>query len=255
MPHTFPSGLQTLIATGWYRVHPAIIATLGDGATVLKYSTLNITVGADTFVDQLKYAGPCKMSLTRAVDRVPIEIWNGDAEAGLAFIDPVEALDGAKASYYRIYGNPDDFDENYLIEEIAGVLVVDPGAGAGDETVEMTIVSDTAALPSIVGDRALQKSCVNRYKDGFFCPYSGPLPDCDRTFDGANGCTLHFGQEEALIRFGGHTRDLDNGTLVQIGGAASTPGAAAPAQPTPQPPPRYPSGPRDFGTKSRFLLA
>jgi hypothetical protein len=51
---------------------------------------------------------------------------------------------------------------------------------------------------------------------------------------------LHFGLAEALIHFGGHTRDLDNGTLVQIGGPTITPGGTTPVPPTPQPPPRYP---------------
>lgn len=221
MPHDFDEGLETLIATGWYRIHPAVIVTLGDGVTTAKYSTVNIQVGSDTFVDRLKFVGSAKMSLTSAVDRVPLELWNADSQGGLAFIDPVEALDGAKASYYQIYVNPSDADEKYLVEEISGVLKVDPNAGANDETVETTLVSDTAALPSIAGNLPILPDCANRYRDGVApglgaCDYDGELPTCDMTFDGGNGCAVHFTFEEALVRFGGHSLNLDRGTVDQL---------------------------------------
>jgi hypothetical protein len=230
MPHSFPSGLTALIArraaasvpgsAGWYGKVPAVIITLGDGVTTLKYSTENITVGADTFVDRLKYVGALKQSMTRAVDRVPIQLWNADSQAGLALIDPVEALDGAKAVYSRIFVNPSDPNEKYLVEELAGVLAVDPGAGAGDEIVAMTLVSDTAARPSIVGNFPILPACANQFKAGLtnpfeVCDYSGPLPTCDLTYDGANGCRVHFSEAEAIAKFGGHARDLDQGTITQ----------------------------------------
>jgi len=239
MPHIFPSGLQDLIATGWYKVYPAVIIAAGDGITTLKYSTINISVGEETFTDNLKLAGAARSSLTRAADKVELQLWNADSQVGLALIDPVEALDGARASYYRIYRDINDAANSYLVEELSGVLVVDPGAGAQDDIVSLTLVSDTAALPSMIGNLPILPTCVYRYKDED-CTYAGDLPTCDLTYDGANGCRAHFTEEEALARFGGHSRDLDPGTFEQYGGGVSDP---IPSDPFPNPdfpPDRYP---------------
>lgn len=51
MPRTLPVIAQNAIATGWWRRHPAVIITLGNG-TMLKYSSLSIIVGSDTFIDR-----------------------------------------------------------------------------------------------------------------------------------------------------------------------------------------------------------
>src|SRR5690242_14611364 len=99
MPKSLPVIATNAVATGWWRYQPALIITLGDG-TLLKYSTINITVGSDVFVNRLKSVGPMKQSLTDAPDNVSFSLWNADAVAGLALIDPTNALNGATATYY-----------------------------------------------------------------------------------------------------------------------------------------------------------
>jgi hypothetical protein len=222
MPRTLPVIAQTAIATGWWRRHPAVIITLGTGA-VLKYSTINITVGANTFVDRLKYVGPCKTTMTDAPDNVSFDVWNADAVAGLALIDPVNALNGVKASYYQIIVNTITGDAD-LIEELSGFLEVDSSGGASDDLVTFTLISDTALPTPVIATTQVLPSCPYLYK-GELCTYSGTLPTCDKTFDGPVGCAAHFGYEGARDRFGGHSRDLDPVTVANY---SSTPAPVAP---------------------------
>ncbi len=51
--------------------------------------------------------------------------------------------------------------------------------------------------------------CMWVYK-GKQCAYSGPLPTCDRTFDGANGCKFHAND----MRFGGFPGIATNGAAI-----------------------------------------
>lgn len=212
MAHTFPAGLTTVINTGWWRYYPAVIITLTSGS-VLKYSTINITVGSNTYLNKLKKVGRAKQGATAPIDRVEFEMWNADAVSGQTIVQPEEALDNAKASFYAIYINAKDSSDKYEVEKLAGVL---DQIKAGDEIVRAQIISDAYAMEHAVGNVAVDKPCQWIYKDPTTCGYAGGITACDRTFDGSNGCRTHFPNDEALSHFGGAGLFLDDQTLVQL---------------------------------------
>jgi len=215
MPKELPVIASTAIATGWWGRKPAFIITLGSG-TVLKYSTIDITVGSDTFVSRCKYVGPIKQTMTNAPDNVSFDLWNADAVAGLALVDPVNALKGAKATCYSIITDLTS-GEHSLVEEMSGFLEIAPGSGAGDDKVTFTLISDGAVPTPVIATTQVLSNCPYWYNnatggDGL-CGYVGSITSCDKSFDGANGCTQHFGYEGARDHFGGHAMDLDPVTI------------------------------------------
>lgn len=44
--------------------------------------------------------------------------------------------------------------------------------------------------------------CISQYKSGIGCTYSGDMPSCTHTLDGATGCEAHF-PANAVLPFGG----------------------------------------------------
>lgn len=230
MPKTSTAALNTILANGYWRAYPLLVITPNGGSTV-RYSTVPLTVGADTYVDRLKMIGPLRQSMSDVVDNVSFELWNADAVAGLVFIDPVTALDGARAEYWRWFVDPVNANNNGLLQEMVGFLRVDEGEGATDEIVSLTLVSHSNTNVASIANTQVKVACAYKFK-GEFCTYAGAKTFCDKTFNGLDGCTAHFGFDQAKSRFGGHARDLDTFTVSNY----------QPPVPPPPPPPPLPPG-------------
>jgi len=207
----FPSRLKTLLDLGWIHTYPAIDITLSDG-TELHYSTVDIEFDGTVYESRLKSVGAIKTTLNSAVNRCEMKFDNSDLAVGDALDggDIDDLLDNAKAIVYRIYVNIDNHDEKWRIERISGIVQ----ASVEDESdeVNLTVVGHAYAGGG-VAKYTVKRNCVWDYKDGVNCRYSGALATCDLSFDGVNGCVVHFGStEEAKANFGGGARDLDEET-------------------------------------------
>jgi hypothetical protein len=211
MALSFPAGLATIINSGWVREHPFVVITLTDG-TILRYSTINITVGSDVYVDRLKRINGAKIGLSKAADRVTFELFNADSAIGQAMVVPATQLNRAYCVVGTIYVNINNSSDVNVIEESDGMVFVN---AATDDMVEATFYSDAYSTNTIVGDIPIRKTCPWKYK-GTECGYSGGLTTCDLTFDGPNGCNAHFDNNTARAKFGGQALFLDEATVQQF---------------------------------------
>lgn len=213
MPSTFPAELTTILNTGWCKSYPALDLTLHDGS-LLHYSTINIAIGATTYVDRLSKVGSLKMSLLRPADRCEIEINNVDGVPGQALVTPTDALMRCRATLSRIYINQKDLAEKFIITRLMGIFQSD--AKAGDAYLKGVVLSDLYAAGNAAGEDEVKVSCTWRYKDPDTCTYAGGLATCDFTLDGPNGCQVHHGTDLAKARFGGNGLFLDDQTIRQF---------------------------------------
>jgi hypothetical protein len=212
MISNYPIGLQNLIKDGWCRSHPALDITLGNGVKVY-YSTHSFVFDGKAYSSRLLRVGTVRTSLSRSVDGCEIILNNADGETGLFLVDAEEALDGATATLSRIYINLNNDNEKYAVERLSGVIQA--GVSPIDRQVVLALISDAYAGGGVV-DAEVRRTCVWRYKDPTTCTYSGTNPDCDLSFEGANGCVAHFGMEMAKARFGGGGYFLDEDTRTRV---------------------------------------
>jgi hypothetical protein len=220
MPLEFSDDLKALIATGWCGLVQFIEITLGD-ATQLFYATRDFTADDDhIYIEMIKSVEGGKLSLGKSVDRVQLTLYNADAEAGRAIVAPANQLHNTRAIIGTIYVNLDDPSEFYRVEEDTGIVTA--GAATDDE-VAIVFISDTYAEDSIAGDLPVLSSCGWQYRK-FGCGYAGGIPTCDQTFDGKNGCIVHFDYTTAQARYGGVALFLDDATVNQLGGSGSASG-------------------------------
>jgi phage-related protein len=93
--------------------------------------------------------------------------------------------------------DPPEFEHEYeTLSAKATGYVVEFGLGAENDT-----------LRQFPRHRQRRDFCRFRYKDGSTCGYTGPLPSCDYTLQGPNGCAAHLN----TIRFGGFPGIQRNG--------------------------------------------
>lgn len=191
---------------------PAIDLELANG-TIVRYSTRDLTISGVNYLNYLHSIGPLRQSQTAAADRCEVRLYNADGALGPSFIG-TDLLDNAFATIYRVYKNPVTGD-SFRRERFHGIVVTPK---SDDEFITLTVLSDTFAKRSLMGDTAVDKKCTKLYKgtEPGGCGYVGDLPSCDFTLDGANGCRVHFSDEEAKIRYGGHALLLDPVTIASL---------------------------------------
>jgi hypothetical protein len=210
----FPQELKNLIATGWVRSHPAIDITLDDD-TELHLSTVNIAFDATNYTSRLKKVNSIRTSRSRSVDRAEIVLDNADLSIGDQLFEADSLLDNAKAVLHWIYVNVWDDTEMYRVTRISGLIHTFTEEGSSD--VNLTLISDDYAGGG-VAPFEVKQTCVWKYKDGINCDYAGPIPTCDFSFNGTNGCVVHFETEMAKARYGGHALDLVETAFTDFGG-------------------------------------
>jgi phage-related protein len=90
--------------------------------------------------------------------------------------------------------NADALDRDAEIAEFFQVI----GAGAADYSVSFTLGAENALAKPFPRRRQTKDFCQWRYKSAE-CGYTGGLPTCDLSLQGANGCAAH----NNTPRFGG----------------------------------------------------
>jgi hypothetical protein len=181
---------------------------------MLHYSTSDITVGTTSYVSRLKKVNSIKNSRDRKVDRAELVLDNADLSVGDALFEADELLDNARAVLSWIYVNVWDDSEIYQITRMGGLLYTFSEEGSAD--LNVTLIADDYAGGG-VAPFEVRQTCVWKYKDGINCDYAGALATCDFSFNGTNGCVVHFGTEMAKARFGGGALDLDDAVVGQFG--------------------------------------
>jgi len=106
----------------------------------------------------------------------------------------VDAHEGGLGWRIRIMlVNSEALDQPADIEELVYVM----GATAKGYSVEFTLGARNPLGIKFPGRTQWRDRCMWQYK-GEECGYSGPLPTCDYTLEGANGCAAH----NNTLRFG-----------------------------------------------------
>lgn len=83
------------------------------------------------------------------------------------------------------------------------------GAGVDDYMVTWQLGTQNLLNRVIPPRRQLRDRCPWVYRDPATCRYSGPLPSCDYTLQGPNGCAVH----DNSINFGGYPGIASGGFL------------------------------------------
>lgn len=203
----FPERLRELIDAGWVHSYPALEIQFSN-STSLNVSTTEMTVDGVDYLPFLVRVNSVKTSLSRSVDRAEIVLDNADLMVGDTLLDDANdsILDNLPAVYHTIYVNIDDPTEVFKITKMSGVVYT--FSEDGETELHLTLLSDAYAGGG-VAPYDVKRSCVWQYKDGINCDYNGTIPTCDLSFEGANGCVVHFGFDGAKSRYGGGGRDLD----------------------------------------------
>jgi hypothetical protein len=213
MPHDFNPQLEAIITSGWWIDQVAVEIDLQGGST-LRYATIDIEIDSDVYISRLKKIADMSETLQGVPDRVSLELYNADGEAGLLILNPEDVLDGAVARVYRIIINVQDPDDKHRVEWFYGLV---DSVKSDEQILTVQVVSDIDAHSSLVGDLKVVKICqAISYKDPITCGYVGDIPTCDRTLDGINGCRVHFPNDEALSHFSGHAVFLDESTIESL---------------------------------------
>jgi hypothetical protein len=189
MPRDLPYTLISLLKTGRVESHTTLHLKLIDAMSLPRtyyLATAAITYAGVEYDPRLKKVGARTQSLTRATDKMLIEIENVSLSLGPEFIQKFDELYGAEARICRYFRDLDT-GQDYLQQVMSGVV---RGTGESDEnTVNLTVISDTYAK-SVGGGRKVARKCQFRYR-GPKCLYAGVLATCNKLFDSINGCTGH----------------------------------------------------------------
>lgn len=206
----FPEGLTDLINGGWVRSFPALDINFSDD-TALHLSTVPLVIGDTTYEDRLEGVKSIKATRSRSVDRAELVVDNTDLVVGDTLLDDEneDILQNLPAVLSQVYVNIRDNSEIYQIPKMSGIIHT--FTEDGSTALNITLISDDYA-GGPVAPYSVRKSCVWQYKDGINCTYSGDIPTCDLSFEGANGCVAHFGMDMAKARYGGGAIDLTENT-------------------------------------------
>lgn len=200
MPLDLPAEVQAMIdavsaGEEHYEYHTAVDIVFGDG-TEIHIATANIpNVATDRFgvvdyLPDLRPRGVLDQSIDLSVDNVSLTAQNVDGViGGIALGSDNDAMNGTLGILSTIFvdadGNP------FRVEELWGQIET-PDSQKLKGQITFNMVSHLTSGGPIGGHRPLTKHCRAIYKvAGGGCNSTSTLPDCDRTFDGQNGCSKH----------------------------------------------------------------
>lgn len=193
MSAEFSPELTALLASGWCKSYPLLEVLPNGGASWLYLSSAPIVFGPDVYDAKLVEVGRLHYSLYRAADGIGMSAQNVDKQLGLTLLQTESALDRAPAVYYRLYRHIRDASVQFKVTKLSGQIM---SAKAGEKLVTFKVVSDVYACGEVGAVYDYQGNCTLVYNDpvrraGPDCAYTGALPTCDYTKDGANGCAAH----------------------------------------------------------------
>jgi len=220
MPRSLPIGLTEVLKSGYAESHSTLELSLpSDIAPAIThyFATARLTIDGVVYDRQLRDTGAVKTSLTRASDRVTVELQNVDTVLGVDMLRVQDALYGANVRfgrYWKDLRSAATFHHILLTGAVAGVEI-------NENVVRLTLISDTYAAVSVGAKEQVIRTCrfqVQGEFRGTNCGYSGAKLTCNGLIDDADGCEGRHGTPLKRAKFGG---------FVYIEGANTIAGAAA----------------------------
>lgn len=220
MPRNLPIGLKELLASGFAETHSTLELSLpSDFAPAIThyFATARLTISGVTYDRQLRTSDAVKTSLTRAADRVTVELQNVDTVLGVELLQVADSLYGANVKfgrYWKDLRSAATFHHTLLTGCVAGVEI-------NENVARLTLISDTYAAVSVGAREQVLRQCrfqVQGEFRGAACGYSGPLLTCNGLYDSTDGCEGRHGSPLKQAKFGG---------FVFIEGKNTVAGAAA----------------------------
>jgi hypothetical protein len=211
MPRALPANLVTLLANPRVETHSTLDLIYSDTAnTERHWATVPFTYGPTTYEAYLKRVGDIKQSISRAADRVKVELHNSDnvvcadVASGLRYFNYAEAIIG------RHYSADNEVVEH--LSELFRGRVMQPEVT--ESKVTFDIVDSLVAAGAIIAARPLSIKCPFRFKDPRTCAYAGVETTCNKMPQSDAGCRGRANE----ARFGGwyfpypHTASAPTGT-------------------------------------------
>ena len=222
MPRSLPVGLAEVLKSGYAESHSTLELSLpSDIAPAIThyFATARLTIDGVIYDRQLRDTGAVKTSLTRAADRVTVELQNVDTILGVDLLAVADTLYGANVRfgrYWKDLRSAATFHHILLTGAVAGVEV-------NENVVRLTLISDTYAAVSVGAKEQVIRTCrfqVQGEFRGANCGYSGAKLTCNGLIDDADGCEGRHGTPLKRAKFGGFVYIEGQNT---IAGAAALP--------------------------------
>jgi hypothetical protein len=191
MPRTISSTLATILALPSPEVHSTVLIVAASGEEK-RFATRELDIAGESFSGGLKSIGEIKQSLTGSTDRVSVIIQNVNRLLGRdlasGWLNFAEIIVGR---YFAGNG------QTAHVEMFRGKAA---NIEAGDETVQINVISEIAAIGFVAAIRTLSEKCAFRYKDSF-CGAPSSETACNKVWKSKQGC---LGRAN-IHRFGGWT--------------------------------------------------
>lgn len=222
MPRSLPIGLKEVLKSSYAESHSTLELSLpSDFAPSITYyfATARLTIGGVVYDRQLRNSDAVKTSLTKAADRVTVELQNVDTILGVDFLRVADSLYGANVKfgrYWKDLRSAATFHHTLLTGCVAGVEI-------NENVARLTLISDTYAAVSVGAREQVLRQCrfqVQGEFRGTACGYSGALLTCNGLYDSADGCEGRHGTPLKQAKFGGFVYIEGKNT---VAGAASLP--------------------------------
>lgn len=222
MARNLPIGLKELLKSGYAESHSTLELSLpADFAPSIThyFATARLTISGVVYDRQLRNADAVKTSLTRASDRVTVELQNVDTILGVDLLQVADSLYGANVKfgrYWKDLRSAATFHHILLTGVVAGVEI-------NENAAKLTLISDTYAAVSVGAREQVLRQCrfqVQGEFRGTECGYSGPLLTCNGLYDSADGCEGRHGTPLKQAKFGGYVFIEGKNTMA---GAAALP--------------------------------
>ena len=159
MPRSLPIGLKEVLKSGYAESHSTLELSLpSDFAPSITYyfATARLTIGGVVYDRQLRNSDAVKTSLTKAADRVTVELQNVDTVLGVDFLRVADSLYGANVKfgrYWKDLRSAATFHHTLLTGCVAGVEI-------NENVARLTLISDTYAAVSVGAREQVLRQCV-----------------------------------------------------------------------------------------------
>ncbi len=222
MPRSLPIGLKEVLKSSFAESHSTLELSLpSDFAPSITYyfATARLTIGGVVYDRQLRNSDAVKTSLTKAADRVTVELQNADTVLGVDLLRVADSLYGANVKfgrYWKDLRSAATFHHTLLTGCVAGVEI-------NENVARLTLISDTYAAVSVGAREQVLRQCrfqVQGEFRGTACGYSGALLTCNGLYDSADGCEGRHGTPLKQAKFGGFVYIESKNT---VAGAAALP--------------------------------
>ncbi|MCI0391661.1 MAG: hypothetical protein MOB07_23195 [Acidobacteria bacterium] len=220
MPRILPDGLLPAInrINANIETHSTLQLQIpaSSGIQVSQYwATAGLDIGGVPYQSVLREGGLVKSSLTRAADRVEVQLQNVDVTLGVTLLQLQDVLCGAEVKFGRFWRDAQgtEYQKTILTGVVAGVEL-------DENFVRLILLSDAYAAVSVGASRRVVRLCQFRYKDPSTCQFVGTPPDCNFMLNDAGGCHGRHGDPLKRAKYGGYVFIESKSS---VAGAAGTP--------------------------------